>query len=287
MADGEETPASESAEKAYAAAAEQVAAPPVKTEADPAIEFPAKTDRAPAASAEIAVPAELEADLVMKKEPRAKRAKAARPAAKKAAPAKKTAPAKVAAAKPVAAPKKAAAKPAARTAKAAKPASPKATTFKTMTKPTFKEKPMPTKKTIDFTATLKSATSDATAKAKLALAKTSEVLGDAGSFAKGNVDALVASGKIIGAGLQDLGKTYVAEGKSAYATVAADVKDIKAVKSPVELIRLQTSIARRNIDHAFDLGGKNSEAMIKLASQAFAPISARASLAKAKVMKAA
>ena len=286
MADGEQNTGSDSAEKAYAAAAEHVAAP-VKPDADPALEFPAKTDRAPAVAAEIAVPAELEADLVMKKELPAPRAKAAKPAARKVAPAKNVAPPKAPAAKPAAAAKKVAAKPAARAAKAVKPAAPKAKTSKTMIKPAFKEKTMATKKTKDFKATVKSAASDVKAKAKLALAKGSEVLGDAGTFTKGNVDALVASGKILGNGLQDLGKTYVAEGKSAYATVTADVKDLKAVKSPVELVRLQTSIVRRNIDHAFDLGGKNGEAMIKLAGQAFAPLSARASLMKAMVKKAA
>jgi hypothetical protein len=144
-----------------------------------------------------------------------------------------------------------------------------------------------TKTTKDFTATIKTAAADVQAKAKLALAKGSDVLGEAKSFTKGNVDALAASGKILGAGLQELGKTYVAEGKSAYATVTGDVKELKAVKTPTDFVRLQTSILRRNFDHAFAFGGKNSETMIKLAGEVFAPISARASLAVAKVKKAA
>ena len=84
-----------------------------------------------------------------------------------------------------------------------------------------------------------------------------------------------------------VGKTYVAEGKSAYATVTGDVKELKTVKTPTDFVRLQTSILRRNFDHAFDFGGKNSESLIKLAGDVFAPISARASLAVAKVKKAA
>ena len=146
---------------------------------------------------------------------------------------------------------------------------------------------MTTKKTTDYTATIKTAAAEVQAKAKLALAKGSEVLGEAGAFTKGNVEALKSSGKILGAGLQDLGKTYVAEGKSAYAVVTGDVKELKAVKTPTDFVRLQTSILRRNLDHAFDFGGKNSETMIKLAGEVFAPISARASLAVAKVKKAA
>ena len=146
---------------------------------------------------------------------------------------------------------------------------------------------MTAKKTTDYTATIKTAAAEVQAKAKLALAKGSEVLAEAKTFTIGNVDAIKTSGKILGTGLQDLGKTYVAEGKSAYATVTGDVKELKTVKTPTDFVRLQTSILRRNFDHAFDFGGKNSEAVIKLATEAFAPISARASLAVAKVKKAA
>ena len=56
------------------------------------------------------------------------------------------------------------------------------------------------------------------------------------------------SGKILAAGVQDMGKTYVAEAKSAYETVTADVKEMAAVKSPTELFQLQGEIARRNFD---------------------------------------
>ena len=284
----------DSAEKAYAAAAELAVAQADAVMAEPVAElqFPAKPKRAetPAVvpTPEVKIPAELEADLVMK---------AVVPA--KAAPAKA-----VKAAKPVVAAKKPAKKPvvakkmpapkSAVTAKKAAPesAAPAAPKFETVTtsKPTFKEPSMTaktTKKTKDYTATIKSAAADVQAKAKLALAKGSEVLVEAKTFTKGNVEALKASGKILGTGLQDLGKTYVAEGKSAYATVTGDVKELKAVKTPTQFVRLQTSILRRNLDHAFDLGGKNSETMIKLAGEVFAPISARASLAVAKVKKAA
>ena len=153
---------------------------------------------------------------------------------------------------------------------------------------------MTAKKTTDYTATIKTTAADIQAKAKLALAKVKstvgkggEVLGEAGTFTKGNVEALVTSGKILGTGLKELGETYVAEGKSAYATVASDFKELTSVKTPVDFVRLQTSILRRNLDHAFDFGGKNSETMLKLAGDVIAPISARASLAVAKVKQAA
>lgn len=310
MVDAVEPTPSDSAEKAYAAAAELAIAQADSVKAEPAAElqFPAKPKRAeaPLASkaavaapaAAIMVPAEIEADLVMKakqpaksapaKNAEVKAAKLAKPApvaANKPVVAKKATVARQAVAKPAIAAKQAATKPLA----AIKPAAPN---FKstTTTQPKIKEPTMTaktTKTTKDYTAIIKSAGADVQAKAKLALAKGSEVLGEVSEFTKGNVEALKTSGKILGTGLQDLGKTYVAEGKSAYATVTGDVKELKAVKTPTDFVRLQTSILRRNLDHAFNFGGKNSETMIKLAGEAFAPISARANLAVAKVKKAA
>ena len=293
MADAVEPTPSDSAEKAYAAAAELAVAQAdaLKAETVAELQFPAKPKRAEAPvaapAAAIKIPAELEADLVMKakapvKAAPAKAVKAAKQPAKPLVAAKKAVAKKPADPKLSVAVKQAAPKPAA-------PALPK---FKTTTtsKPIFKEPSMTTKTTKttkDYTATIKTAAGEVQAKAKLALAKGSEVLGEVGTFTKGNVEALKTSGKILGTGLQDLGKTCVAEGKSAYATVTGDVKELKAVKTPTDFVRLQTSILRRNFDHAFDFGGKNSEAMIKLAGEAFAPISARASLAIEKVKKAA
>ncbi len=312
---------SESAEKAYAAAAESAVAKAdaVASERPAPLEFPAKPKRASAVdtapkavAAQIAVPvtalpAELEADLVMPPKP-----PVVKQPVKVAAPAPAAAKKPVIAKKPVTAKKRIAAKRAASAKKTvvAKPIKPAVAAKPVVTKPVktatpkikpvsksnpilkfpvlkIKEAIMATKQTNDFTKTVKSAAADVQAKAKLALAKGSAIYGEASAFTKGNVDALVTSGKILGAGLQDLGKTYAAEGKSAYETVTADVKELAAVKSPVDFIRIQTSIVRRNFDHAFDFGGRNSEAVLKLASEAFAPLSARASLAVEKVKKAA
>jgi hypothetical protein len=300
MAEAVEPTGSDTAEKAYAAAAELAIsqADATKSEPDTELQFPAKTKRIilPAASEaavatalpEIVVPAELEADLMMK----------ARPTAKQA-PTKKVRTAKIAKSAPAAAKKSAIGKKSAvAVSKAAiigKPAALAAPKFKTPAKikttaksqPAFKDTTMTTKKTKDYTATIKSAAADVQTKAKLALSKGSAVLGEASTFTKANVEALVTSGKILGTGLKGLGKIYAAEGKSAYSTVTADVKELTQVKSPVEFVRLQTSILRRNLDHALDFGGKNGEQVIKLAGEVFAPISARASLAVQKVTKAA
>jgi len=97
----------------------------------------------------------------------------------------------------------------------------------------------------------------------------------------------VESGKILASGTQALGKEYVAETKTAFDTMTADLKNLAAIKSPTELFQLQGKLARRNFDHAVAFSSKSSESLLKLANEVFAPISNRVSLAVDKISKAA
>lgn len=124
-------------------------------------------------------------------------------------------------------------------------------------------------------------------KAKAAYEKGSSIVGEAGEFTKGNVEAVVESGKILASGVQALGREYVEESKSAFETATADMKKIAAIKSPTEFFQLQAEIARRNFDSAIAFGSKSSEKFVKLSNEAFAPISTRVSLAVEKISKAA
>jgi len=303
MADEAKTDTPDSAEKAFAAASEAAATTPkpepvVEVQADPvapvaeaesapveavtkseAIAFPSKAARAPARKA---------APAAAKAAP-AKAVKASKPKTKKVVKAKKAAAPKpvakpVVAAKPVIVAKPVVpAKPA---VAASAPAKPVVSTSKTVpTISQIKEKTM--SKTTEFTEGFKKTMTEAQTKAKVAFEKGKAAFGDAGEFTKGNFDAVVESGKIFAAGMQDFGKTLVEEGKDAVETATADVKELAAVKSPTEFVKLQGDIARRNMDSMIATGSKNFETMIKLYSDAFAPISARVSLAMEKAKKAA
>ena len=201
----------------------------------------------------------------------------------KAAPAAKPAPA----AKKVAAPKAAAKK----TVAAKKAAAPKKPVAKKVVKaaPSFKDTIMTKTKTAadDFTAKVQETVTEAQDRAKAMFEKSQAMFGEAGEFTKGNVEALVESGKIIATGLQDLGKDYVAEGKTALETVQADFKELTAVKTPADFFKLQGEMLRRNFDAAVASGSKYSEKTVKLAGEAFAPIQNRVSLAVEKVKQAA
>jgi phasin family protein len=151
----------------------------------------------------------------------------------------------------------------------------------------LKEKIMATAKTPDFTKPVTDVVAEIQTKAKAAYEKGTETFAEATEFAKGNVEALVESGKIYAAGVQDLGKGYVEEAKSAYETLTADLKEIAAIKSPTELFQLQGKIARRNFDALVATSSKNTEAFVKLANESFAPISGRVNLAAEKLAKVA
>lgn len=258
------------------------AADPVVAEAAPAAPKPErkKPGRKPAA-AKVAVEA-APAPVKTRKAPAKRAAKpaVAKPAVAKT-PARKAAvikaPAKPAKIKPVAAKviaPKPVIKPAARVAAAAAPVIPQ-----------MKDRTMEI--TSKISDGLKTVVSEAQDKAKTAFSKGTELLGEYTEFAKGNVEAVVESGKILATGLQGMGTSMVADTKESFETMTADVKAIAAVKSPTELVKLQGDMMRRNLDKAVALTSKNSEAMLKLANDMFAPLSGRFSLAMDKVRKAA
>ena len=180
-----------------------------------------------------------------------------------------------------------AAKRAARVAKAAAAPVAVKTTEPKLSVSELKEKIMATAKTTDFSKPMADAVSELQTRAKVAYEKSTEVATEVTEFAKGNVEAIVESGKIFAAGAQTLGKTYVEEAKSAYETMTADVKELAAVKSPTELFQLQGKIARRNFDMFVATSSKNTEAFLQLANDAFAPLTGRVEVATEKLAKVA
>ena len=177
----------------------------------------------------------------------------------------------------------------AKTARTSKPSSTtrKNAADKTNSAPNLKDTIMATAQNTTNTVESDNIASDMQARAKAAYEKGTEMTQEAVEFQKGNFEAIVESSKIFATGMQDMGRTYVEEAKIAADTVQDDVKKFAAVKSPTELFQLQGEIARRNFDAMVSTASKNTEAMMKLANEAFAPVSNRMSLAAEKVRTAA
>ncbi len=139
--------------------------------------------------------------------------------------------------------------------------------------------------TMDMSANLTSfqdAMAQAQTKAKEAFEKGTTMMGEASDFTKGNVEAVMESGKIFAEGLQSFGSELVSEGRTAFEAMSGDIKELAAAKSPTDFFKLQGDMMRKNFDSAVATSSKNSEAMLKLMSDAFAPISGRVSMAMEK-----
>jgi len=238
----------------------------------------AKSDSERKPVTESAKAPEAPAPTVTAKEP-AKKAITKPATAKTAAPAKKTAPAKPAVKAPVAKKK---AGPAKR--KQATPTKSKAAP-KTAASPKTKDTTMATKtKTTNIA-------SDMANEMQTRLAgmyeKGTEMTGEMVTFQRANAEAMAEAGKILFTGMQDLTRDAVEETRKAADQMSEDARLMAAAKSPTELVKLQGDIMRRSFDHVVATGSKNTEAWIKLANEAFAPLTSRMSETVDKMNKLA
>lgn len=131
------------------------------------------------------------------------------------------------------------------------------------------------------------AQADMQARFGAAFDKSANMMGEMAELTKGHVEALTEAGRIMTTGLQDLGREAVASTQTAYATMTEDLRKFAAAKTPAELMQLQSELLRRNMDAAFSQSSRNTEAFLKLANDAFAPVSSRMSVVMDKVAKAA
>jgi phasin family protein len=124
-------------------------------------------------------------------------------------------------------------------------------------------------------------------KATEAAAKGQKFAANANEFNKANIEAMVEAGKIVAKGAQELGKTNVEYAKKNFEELQAAVKEVTAVKSPTDFVKLQGELARKGFDTAVAQGSKNTEALVKLANDMFQPISNRFAVAADYFKKAA
>jgi len=98
-------------------------------------------------------------------------------------------------------------------------------------------------------------------------------------FSQGNVEAFVKSSQILASGWQDLSKLVAANAKASMDETMSTFKALTGVKSIKEAFDLQTSFARTSMEKAMSESGKITEHSLKVAEQAFAPITARVNAA--------
>jgi phasin family protein len=135
-------------------------------------------------------------------------------------------------------------------------------------------------KAADFFADMRVKATEATEKAK-------KVAAEAAEFNKANVAAMIEAGKIAAQSAQEIGKTNVEYAKKNFVELQGAVKEVTAVKSPTDFVKIQGELVRKGFDTAVAQGSKNTEAMVKLMNDMFQPISNRFAVATDYFKKAA
>jgi phasin family protein len=107
------------------------------------------------------------------------------------------------------------------------------------------------------------------------------------AFSQGNVEAMIKSGQIWSAGMQDLSKQMASSMQASYEEAMAAFKAMTSVKSFKEAVDLQVGFARSAVEKSMTESSKYTDASMKLAEQAIAPISGRMTMAAEKFTKTA
>jgi phasin family protein len=128
---------------------------------------------------------------------------------------------------------------------------------------------------------------DITAKAKTAAEKGTKAVEELTEFGKGNVEALVESGKIAAKGLETLGQGYAEYTRKSFENTTAAFKSFAGVKSPTDFFKLHSEFVKGQFDSIVAETSKNTEALIKLAGEVAQPISSRVAVAAEKLKIAA
>lgn len=128
---------------------------------------------------------------------------------------------------------------------------------------------------------------DMTGRAKDAMNKSATMFAELNSFNKGNIEAMVESGRIAFTGMQTLAQAQAAYVRKQFEEATAAAKTLATVKSPTEFVKLQGEFVRQQFDGMVAETSRSTETMLKLAGEVVQPISNRFALAAEKVRQAA
>jgi phasin family protein len=125
------------------------------------------------------------------------------------------------------------------------------------------------------------------AKVKEGMEKAMKTAEELVAFGQGNMEALVKSGQIWAAGVQDISKQIAANAQASFDETMSTFKAFSSVKSLKDAFDLQANLARATMEKTLAESGKLTDASLKLTEQTLAPITARVSLAVEKFAKSA
>jgi phasin family protein len=104
--------------------------------------------------------------------------------------------------------------------------------------------------------------------------KVAEELAD---LARANVEAVVEAGRVAAEGARSIGQEAVSSSRNSFEHAADAIRSLAEAKSPTEYMQLQSDFARASFDRVVAESSRLTESLVKLAGEAFQPLSNRAS----------
>ena len=117
---------------------------------------------------------------------------------------------------------------------------------------------------------------DATERSQDAVKRSQKVAGELADLARANVEALVEAGRVASEGARSIGQDVVASSREGVEQAADAIRSLAEAKSPTEYMQRQSELARAQFDRAVAETSKLTESLVKLAGEAFQPLSNRA-----------
>lgn len=127
---------------------------------------------------------------------------------------------------------------------------------------------------------------DVNEQARVAFEKNAKLVEELGELTRGNVEALVASTKVVAKGVEAFGQEAAEFGRKSFEEASSAVRSFTEVKSPTDLFKLQSEFAKSQFDSIVANNSRLSEAALKLAGEAFQPLQSRYTVTAEKVKSA-
>jgi phasin family protein len=118
---------------------------------------------------------------------------------------------------------------------------------------------------------------DANGRAQDAVKRSQRVAEELAELTRSNVEAIVESGRVASEAARSIGQDVVATSRDGVEQAADAIRSFAEAKSPTEYLQLQSDFARASFDRLVAESSKLTESFVKLAGEAFQPLSNRAS----------
>jgi len=142
------------------------------------------------------------------------------------------------------------------------------------------------KETAQVADRLQAVFGDVNERARTQIERNTRIAEELTELSKGNVEAMVASTKIVAKGLETVGQEVAEYSRKSFEDASAALKSFAEVKSATDFFRLQSDFVRGQFDCFVTESSKLSETMIKLAGDVAEPLASRYSVAAERVKAA-